>query len=54
MEDDSYESYENLKYVNNNENILVKQLKSLYLDQQRRLKQKEARLNRKCKCCCVK
>lgn len=51
MEDDSYQNYESLKYIKTPENILVKQMKSLYIDQQRRLKQKETRLNRKCKCC---
>ena len=52
MNEDSYESYENLSSMNTSENILVKQLRSLYIEQQRRLKQKEAKLNRKCKCRC--
>ncbi len=45
---DSYDSYEYLKNINNNENILTKQLTSIYIDQQKRLKAKESKRKRKC------
>jgi len=53
--DESYESYESLKTMrtDSSSNILEKQLRSIYLEQQKRIKENDNRQKRIkwCKCC---